>query len=305
MTAPFRASQSTPAFRPGRLSLGKKCGVSPAHECSTEAERDNGELGGCPHGHVARVGHRRRTRNAGRGIACAGRFRVALPDADGHVCMEVAHAESGEEGLEQMETGKFDIVLLDQSYRNVRPRCAGTAQSETRRRAGHHDHGYASLDVAVSGHQARAFDFLAKPFTPESCAMRFRQGGPGTIFLRCRHASWRKRNARFAFSFLSVLVHELKAPLVAVEGYLRLLQEGAATDPETAARAVDRSLVRLDGMPSSSVDLLDLTRIESGQKAREFALVDVAEVARAAIETRCRLRGNAPSRSNCTPPRRW
>jgi signal transduction histidine kinase len=70
-----------------------------------------------------------------------------------------------------------------------------------------------------------------------------------------------------------------------VEGYLRLLQEGAASDPETAARAVDRSLVRLDGMRKLIVDLLDLTRIESGQKVREFALVDVVEVARAAIET--------------------
>jgi signal transduction histidine kinase len=80
-------------------------------------------------------------------------------------------------------------------------------------------------------------------------------------------------------------VHELKAPLVAVEGYLRLLQEGAATDPETAKRAVDRSLVRLDGMRKLIVDLLDLTRIESGQKAREFTPVDLVEVARAAIET--------------------
>jgi signal transduction histidine kinase len=70
-----------------------------------------------------------------------------------------------------------------------------------------------------------------------------------------------------------------------VEGYLRLLQEDAATDPETAKRAVDRSLVRLDGMRKLIVDLLDLTRIESGQKAREFAPVDLVEVARAAIET--------------------
>jgi signal transduction histidine kinase len=63
------------------------------------------------------------------------------------------------------------------------------------------------------------------------------------------------------------------------------LQEGAASDPETAKRAVDRSLVRLDGMRKLIVDLLDLTRIESGQKVREFSAVDVVEVARAAIET--------------------
>ena len=43
---------------------------------------------------------------------------------------------------------------------------------------------------------------------------------------------------------------------------------------------IDRSLIRLDGMRKLIFDLLDLTRIESGQKARQFAEVDVATVAK-------------------------
>jgi signal transduction histidine kinase len=141
---------------------------------------------------------------------------------------------------------------------------------------------YASLDVAVSATKRGAFDFLAKPFTPEELRDAVRKAARHHILRwQARKLAQEKRQVRF--QFLSVLVHELKAPLVAVEGYLRLLQEGA--DPETAARAVDRSLVRLDGMRKLIVDLLDLTRIESGQKAREFSAVDVVEVARAAIET--------------------
>jgi len=212
-------------------------------------------------------------------------FRVALPDADGHVCLEVAHAESGEEGLEKIEAGKFDILLLDHKL----PGMSGLDVLE--RLNQRHDDAlvimitaYASLDVAVSATKRGAFDFLAKPFTPEELRDAVRKAARHHILRwQARKLAQEKRQVRF--QFLSVLVHELKAPIVAVEGYLRLLQEGAATDPETAKRAVDRSLVRLDGMRKLIVDLLDLTRIESGQKAREFTLVDVVEVARTAIET--------------------
>ena len=38
---------------------------------------------------------------------------------------------------------------------------------------------------------------------------------------------------------------------------------------------IDRSLIRLDGMKKLIFDLLDLTRIESGQKQRAFAMVDL------------------------------
>ena len=210
-------------------------------------------------------------------------FQVALPDTDENVRMEVALAESGEEGLEKMETSKFDIVLLDHKL----PGMSGLDVLE--RLNQRRDDAlvimitaYASLDVAVSATKRGAFDFLAKPFTPEELRDAVRKAARHHILRwQARKLAQEKRQVRF--QFLSVLVHELKAPLVAVEGYLRLLQEGA--DPETAARAVDRSLVRLDGMRKLIVDLLDLTRIESGQKAREFASVDLVEVARAAIET--------------------
>ena len=51
------------------------------------------------------------------------------------------------------------------------------------------------------------------------------------------------------------------------------------------ARIIDRALVRTEGMRKLIVDLLDLTRIESGQKRRELVAADLREVARAAIET--------------------
>jgi signal transduction histidine kinase len=91
---------------------------------------------------------------------------------------------------------------------------------------------------------------------------------------------------RIRFEFISVLGHELKAPLAAIEGYLRILHErilGAQVgDYEDV---VQRCLVRSEGMRKLILDLLDMTRIESGERRRELATVDICAVAASAIET--------------------
>jgi two-component system sensor histidine kinase/response regulator len=212
-------------------------------------------------------------------------FRVAMPETDGHVSLHMDQAESGEEALSKMAAQKYDILLLDHKL----PGMSGLDVLDQLNQR--HDDAliimitaYASLEVAVSATKRGAFDFLAKPFTPEELRDAVRKAARHHILRwQARKLAHEKRQMRF--QFLSVLVHELKAPLAAVEGYLRLLQEGAAEDPATAARVIDRSLVRLDGMRKLIVDLLDLTRIESGQKLRELADVDVIEVARVALET--------------------
>jgi signal transduction histidine kinase len=84
------------------------------------------------------------------------------------------------------------------------------------------------------------------------------------------------------FNFISVLSHELKAPINAIEGYLKILRIEEAPERQ---HMVDRCIVRLDGMRKLIFDLLDLTRIESGQKQRNFSLVDLRTVAMTAIET--------------------
>jgi signal transduction histidine kinase len=83
-----------------------------------------------------------------------------------------------------------------------------------------------------------------------------------------------------------VLAHELKSPLAAIEGYLNIMRDRSlGSDVSAYEASIDRSLVRLDGARKLIFDLLDLTRIESGQKKRDLAEVDLVEVARSAIET--------------------
>jgi signal transduction histidine kinase len=83
-----------------------------------------------------------------------------------------------------------------------------------------------------------------------------------------------------------VLAHELKAPLSAIEGYLNILKDrSAGDDPAVYERMIDRSLVRSEHMRKLISDLLDMTRIESGQKKRDLAEVDLRELAQLSVDT--------------------
>lgn len=144
---------------------------------------------------------------------------------------------------------------------------------------------YASLETAVTATKRGAWDFLAKPFTPEELKNTVRKAASRLILTRqARKLVDEKRKVRF--QFITVLAHELKAPLAAIEGYLHIIKNHTAGDSLPAYdQVIDRSLVRLDGMRKMIIDLLDMTRIESGEKQRDLTEVEVMAVARRAIDT--------------------
>jgi signal transduction histidine kinase len=144
---------------------------------------------------------------------------------------------------------------------------------------------YASLETAVQATKIGAFDFLAKPFTPiEVKAAVHKTAKHYMIQAQARKLAGERRQIRF--EFLSVLAHELKAPLAAVEGNLGMLKEHTAGDDLGAYEHIlDRSLIRLEGMRKLIMDLLDLTRIESGQKQRTLAELDLCAAATQSLET--------------------
>ena len=144
---------------------------------------------------------------------------------------------------------------------------------------------YASIETAVTATKQGAFDFLAKPFTPMELKETIYKAAKHLIPMRQAHKlALEKRKVRI--QFISVLAHEMKAPLAALDGYLNILRERAAGDSqEVYDHMVDRCLTRIQGMRKMIGDLLDLTRIESGERKREFAEVDVREVVQTAIDT--------------------
>ena len=94
------------------------------------------------------------------------------------------------------------------------------------------------------------------------------------------------KDKQVRFQFLSVLSHELKAPLNAVEGYLNMVKERQlGTNLNDYNELIDRSLKRLHGMRSLILDLLDLSKIESGVRSQRPKNTDLVEIARNAIDT--------------------
>jgi signal transduction histidine kinase len=214
------------------------------------------------------------------------RFSVTLPDIEGEVAFELQAVDSGEAALTQIEASGPDILLLDHKLPGMSGLDVLHELAESKR-----DiltimiTAYASLDTAITATRRGAYDFLAKPFTPEELKAAVRKAAKHLLLQRqARRLAEEKRQVRF--QFISVLGHELKAPLAAVEGYLNILRDRSVGDnPAVYQQAVERSLVRLQGMRKLILDLLDLTRIESGNRRRDLANLDVCEVAKNAIET--------------------
>ncbi len=210
---------------------------------------------------------------------------VELPGLPDKIVFELSSASSGEEALELIAQSKPDILLLDHKM-------AGLTGLEVLERIGGEDSGiltimitaYASLETAILATKRGAYDFLAKPFTPEDLR--------GTLHKAVKHLMLQRQaktlaeeKRRIRFEFISVLAHELKSPLAAVEGYLNLLADrtlGEQLGPYD--EMIRRSQLRMEGMRKLIFDLLDLTRIESGMKCRTWETVDVSALARSCMD---------------------
>jgi len=78
--------------------------------------------------------------------------------------------------------------------------------------------------------------------------------------------------------FVSMVAHELKAPLAAVSGYLETMRGGHLGDSLASyARMLDRSSERLSALIDLINDLLNISRAELGAVRREIVAVSVAQ----------------------------
>jgi two-component system, sensor histidine kinase and response regulator len=213
-------------------------------------------------------------------------FHVTYPFMDEDYTFEVFEAATGEEGIEMMEREKPDIMLLD----NKLPGIQGVEVLEFVRKNNFDVvvamiTSYASLDVAIRATRDGATDFIPKPFTPQELKSSIENITKQQYLKRITH-KLKQEGKKIRYQFLSVLSHELKAPLNAIEGYLRMMQEKQAGDKiENYSDAIDRSLQRIQGMRNLIMDLLDFTKIRLERKEEKIQDVDLAAIASGAIVT--------------------
>ena len=214
------------------------------------------------------------------------RMTITLPEQETEVSFEVEQAETGEQALEMIAAAPPEILLLD----NKLPGISGIEVLEQMAQMNLDIHtviitAYASIENAVRATKRGAYDMLPKPFTPAELKSTIEKVTNHLLMARrARELTAEKRKVRF--QFISVLAHELKAPINAIESYLRIVKERSLGDkPEAYDKFVDRCLTRTEYMRKMIADLLDLTRIESGERARTIGPCDLCEVAQMAVET--------------------
>ncbi len=79
--------------------------------------------------------------------------------------------------------------------------------------------------------------------------------------------------------FVSMVSHELKAPIAAVYGYLKLFSDTTIKLSENQKQNyINRSQVRLDGLLKMVNDLLDISRMEMKTVNREIKEIDLCEI---------------------------
>lgn len=212
-------------------------------------------------------------------------FVARLPEVDAEVSMAVEAVSSGEEALTCCEKNPPDILLLDHKMGGM----TGLEVLDQLRKRGRDVltimiTAFATIETAVRATKCGAFDFIAKPFTPEELRETVRKVA-AHLLLQRRAARLLEEKKRVRFEFIRVLGHELKAPLAAIENYLNLMQAGALGERiEGYERVIRRCLFRCEGMRKLIADLLDMTRIESGEKKRDLVEVDLVEAARNCLE---------------------
>jgi two-component system sensor histidine kinase/response regulator len=213
-------------------------------------------------------------------------FRVDYPFLEEAYDFEVLEASTGEEGIEIIENNQPDIVLLD----NKLPGIQGIEVLEYIRKKQLNIivvmiTSYASLELAVKATSDGAYDFIPKPFTPQELKSSI-ENITKRVFLTKMAKTLKDTGRQIQFQFLSVLSHELKAPLNAIEGYLKMAKEHQLGDKiEDYDQILDRSLERIKGMRSLILNLLDLTKVTSGKAKRELVKVDLGQIALMAMDT--------------------
>ncbi len=184
---------------------------------------------------------------------------------------EVETAEDGVAGLDLfLRRGPFDAALVDLKM----PRMSGIELVEQIRLKDPDVvlliiTAYATIETAVEATKRGAYGYIPKPFTPEELLLPVRNGlehralALETRRLRAEAEHERMKLVTAKSTFISMVAHEIKNPLAAVEGYLEAALQELPAD-QRAVPMLRRALTRAQGLDAMIADLLSLTTIETG-----------------------------------------
>jgi two-component system phosphate regulon sensor histidine kinase PhoR len=101
---------------------------------------------------------------------------------------------------------------------------------------------------------------------------------PGAV-LTFHDVTERRRLEQVRRDFVANASHELRTPLTSIKGFVEALEDGAVADPPTAQRFLAKIRTHADRMAALVADLLELSRLESGERPPRWQPVSPARLA--------------------------
>lgn len=212
---------------------------------------------------------------------------------------QVDGAENGKEAMSMVRQTGYDVVLLDVMMPDV---------SGIDLIAPIHERdpetvcivitGYATVELAVRAIKEGAYDFINKPFTADDLTLAVKQGMERRrLSLEAKRCALVEEQAatlteekrrleevdRAKMAFVRMVTHELRAPVAAIQSYLRLILDGYV-EPERVNEILGRAEIRAREELQLIADLLELTRLQNVPAPDKVTLVDVQAVLRGVIE---------------------
>ena len=190
----------------------------------------------------------------------------------------VSTAEDGATGLERVRDLKPDIALVDlrmpdldgidvvEEIKKIDPTIVSIVIT-----------GYPSTEAAVEALRTGAYDFIPKPFTPQDLRS-VAQRGLETRRKALEAAAILRQKQEMKDLLISLVSHQLRSPLTAVQGYFELILGDFVTDPDEQKRMIKRAHRRIAGLIEMINDWLKMARIDSAEIQKGFESVNLATI---------------------------
>ena len=194
--------------------------------------------------------------------------------------LSVDVAATGREGLDKIQEGAFDLVLLDV----MMPDISGIELLDIMR-ARDPDivciiiTGYATVELAVQAMKMGAYDFIAKPFSDDNLLLAVQKGLEKRQLEResrrlqrveeeakrlSRDKDMLEELDRVKSAFMRRVAHELRAPIAAIESLMNSIIGGFGS-PDTQRLMQERAAGRAHELLLLLDDLLDLSRLKDAK----------------------------------------
>ncbi len=126
-------------------------------------------------------------------------------------------------------------------------------------------------EVAVA-HARRVYALAGVPFPGL-------EGAPHGAVLTFHDVTERRRVDQVRRDFVANASHELRTPLTSIRGFVEALEDGALEEPPTAQRFLGKIRAHADRMAALVADLLELSRLEAGERPLDCVAVSAVEIA--------------------------